>query len=651
VSLRARLTAFAVASIVVALALGITVLWAASVAGSVLSWRQLARDRAESCQTLTLAAGGLLLGSGGGEDQAERARSQLDRMARLFGPGEGGEEVEQLRQVVEQAARARRAGAAPSTAAVDWQREVSDRIGRLEARTRLLDTAASRVTSGTIHRAIVFSGVLIVLVLLIALVGAWSVLPRLRRGLAALEAGAARLRGGDLAARIGLAGTDELSSLGSAFDAMAATLRGTMLSKEEAEALVRDRTAELEQARKDLGARLAQLETVHIELDAAERLVAADRLARGLTHEINNPLAVLLANVEFAFEELGVRAAGSPVAGEVPDEALTALDEARQAGRRISLIVRELMSFSRDRTAGDLGTTDLAEVLDRAQRTVGPEIRRHARFDVELPPGPLLVQGHPAHLLQAFLELLFGAAAAAAGAERAGNLVSLRLLPDAGGAVVEVRDTGAPIPEDLRFRLFDPFFKTASGSVAGEAGLRGAGLGLAACYRIIRAAGGRLEVESTAESGTTFRVWLPAASTRSRVALRTQAAPRAAARARLLVVDADPFDCATTYRVLFRDFDVAPHTRVASALAILRAGERFDLILCSPESGPALGKALADDGSIKVASLVVLLGDGGAPGAPDPARPAWDRLEKPVSVARVADLLRGRGAGGAAPVN
>ncbi len=518
-------------------------------------------------------------------------------------------------------------------------------FGRLATRTRLLDAEASRVTAGTIRGAVLFSGVLVALVLLIALVGAWSVLPRLGRGLAALEAGADRVRAGDLSARIGLAGTDELSSLGSAFDAMAATLRGTMLSKEEAEALVRDCTAELEQARKDLGARLAQLETVHIELDAAERLVAADRLARGLTHEINNPLAVLLANVEFAFEELEARTPGSPAASDLPDEVLTALGEARQAGRRISLIVRELMSFSRDRTAGDLGTTDLAEVLDRAQRTAGPEIRQHARFEVELPPGPLLVQGNPAHLLQAFLELLFGAASAAASADRAGNLVSLRLLPDAGGAAVEVSDTGPPIPEDLRFRLFDPFFKTASGSAAGEAGLRGAGLGLAACYRIIRAAGGRLEVESTAGSGTTFRVWLPAASARSRVALRTQAAPRAAARARLLVVDADPFDCATTYRVLFRDFDVAPYTSVASALAILRAGERFDLILCSPESGRTLTRALADDGSSKVASLVVLVGDDGVDGASDPALPPPERLERPVSVARVADLLRGRGRG------
>ena len=126
----------------------------------------------------------------------------------------------------------------------------------------------------------------------------------------------------------------------------------------------------------------------------------------------------------------------APGAGGPPDEVLAALDEARQAGRRISLIVRELTSFSRDESSADLGPTDLVEVLTHAERLAGPEIRRHAHLIVALPPGPVLVQGHQARLGLAFLELLHGASAAVAAAGRPEGLVTLALRPEPDGAVV-----------------------------------------------------------------------------------------------------------------------------------------------------------------------------------------------------------------------
>jgi signal transduction histidine kinase len=413
--------------------------------------------------------------------------------------------------------------------------------------------------------------------------------------------------------------------------------RADLVSREGAEALFRDRTAELEKTRRNLAAHLAQLEAVHLQLDVADRLVAADRLARGLTHELNNPLAILLADVEFAFEELVARASAGPGAGGPPDEVISALDEARQAGRRISLLVRELASFSRDRSAADLGPTDLAEVLAHAERLAGPEIRRHARFIVALPPGPILVQGHQARLGLAFLELLHGASSAVAAAGRPDGLVTLALRPEPDGAVVEVRDDGVPISDDLRLHLFDPSFTPTASFAVGGAGQRGTGLGLASCFGIIQAAGGRLDVDSAEGSGTVFRAWLPAASTRSRVALRTGL--RDTSRGRLLVVDADPFDCATAYRALSRDFDVAPHTSVSSALAILRSGERFDLILCDAAFGPALAAALAAEGSSQAAG-VVLVGEAGAP--TEAAVAGLPRLEKPLTAGAVLELARRR---------
>jgi signal transduction histidine kinase len=405
------------------------------------------------------------------------------------------------------------------------------------------------------------------------------------------------------------------------------------------EELVQERTAELERTRRDLGARLAQLEAARLKLDASDRLIAADRLAKGLTHEINNPLAILLANLEFAAEELETPARASAARDGRPDEVRLALGEARQAGRRISLIVRELMSFSNDRSASDLGSADLAEALGHALRLAGPEIRRHATFETDLPAGPVMVQGNQARLGQVFLELLLGAASAVAEAARAGGRVSLTMRPEPGGAVVEVHDDGLPIPEELQPHLFDPFFTPTAGSAVGSAGLRGAGMGLASCFGIVQAAGGRLEVDSAAGSGTVFRVWLPAASAQSRIVLHGQAASLEAGRRRVLVVDVDPFDCATAYRTLSTRFDVAPHTSVSSALAVIRAGERFDLILCDPGSGLELVEALDADGSNQGAS-VVLVGDGVEPGAAAPPEAGPVRLERPISEEQVLELLR-----------
>lgn len=639
-TLRGRLTFFGAASVLATLALGGTVYWGASKAQQILLQRQRTSARAEACQSLSLAVPALLHGPAADPELAETARRQLDLAAGLFAPGDGAEEVEELRQVVEAALQAGPVGAGDlPDAAAHFARDVLGPITRLAAHNRQIDADTARLSAESIARARAIAGVVAALGLMLGLLGATAVAPRLRRGLAALEAGARRVSAGDLTTRIALDGTDELASLGSALDAMAARLHGTMLSRGQAEALVRDRTAELERTQQDLAARLAQLEAVRIQLDAADRLVAADRLARGLTHEINNPLAILLADVEFAYEELEARAAAAP--GGPPDEVVSALGEARQAGRRISLIVRELMSFSRDRSAGDLGPTDLAQALAHAVRLAGPEIRQHATLVVELPPGPVLVQGNQARLGQAFLELLLGAAAAVAGAGGAGSQVSLVVRQEDGGAQVEVRDDGLPIPAELRPHLFDPFFTPTAGFAADSAGLRGAGLGLASCFGIIQAAGGRLEVDSAPGTGTVFRAWLPAASSQSRLALRAPAASRNGGRPRLLVVDADPFDCATAYRTLSRDFDVAPHASVPSALAVVRAGERFDLILCDPASGRALAAALAADGSDQAGRLV-FAGDDPAPGeAAAQGGPA--RIPKPISVEQVLALVRGGG--------
>ncbi|HEX7487870.1 MAG TPA: response regulator, partial [Anaeromyxobacteraceae bacterium] len=109
---------------------------------------------------------------------------------------------------------------------------------------------------------------------------------------------------------------------------------------------------------------------------------------------------------------------------------------------------------------------------------------------------------------------------------------------------------------------------------------------------LVGALGGGIEVEPAAE-GAVYRVRLPALTSQARLALR----PASGDRPRVLVLDDEPLVVASLYRLLSRKFDVVPHTSPRQALAVLRAGERFDAVLCDvmmPElGGPAFHAEVA----------------------------------------------------------
>jgi signal transduction histidine kinase len=414
----------------------------------------------------------------------------------------------------------------------------------------------------------------------------WWVIPRLRRGLAALRDAARGLRAGDLTVRTGLSGEDELAQLGAGFDGMAERLRDTLVSREHLEAVVAERTADLERSRAELATRLQELESARVQLGASERLASVGRLARGLAHEINNPLAVSLANVAFVVEELD-RAAGDAEAA--PREELRhALEEAVQAGRRVSQIVRDLLAFARE-PGNDVGPSDLVGVLGYAVRLTGAELRARARLRLEVGPGPILVRGGTAALGQVFCRLLLAAAAAVPPGDPEAQRVRVVVRAEGLDVVVEIRDTGEPIPASLLPHVFDPFYTPSAGFTQGQSA-RGLGLGLAACHGTIEALGGGLTAESGPGQETVFRVRLPAGTTGTRVVLhRPRATDRA--RRRLLVVSEDPVVCAAVYRLLSGQNDVVPHTSAAYALTMLRGGERFDGVVCDADLDGATAAA------------------------------------------------------------
>jgi two-component system NtrC family sensor kinase len=230
----------------------------------------------------------------------------------------------------------------------------------------------------------------------------------------------------------------------------------------------------------------------------SEKLAAVGRLAAGVVHEINNPLATIAACAE-ALEsraDEGVYGAGADA-----DDLREYLQLIRAEAFRCKQITNGLLEFSRAR-AVQHAPVNLSEVVESAARLLLHQKRGAAiKIEVNVAGDLPLVSGDEGQLQQAVIIL----AENAIDAMPDGGTLTLRTRREAeGGAAVEVRDTGQGIPPAILEKIFDPFFTTK------EVG-RGTGLGLAVCYGIVTEHGGRITVESAAGRGSLFTIRLPAA--------------------------------------------------------------------------------------------------------------------------------------------
>ncbi|MBV8756486.1 MAG: PAS domain S-box protein [Deltaproteobacteria bacterium] len=303
----------------------------------------------------------------------------------------------------------------------------------------------------------------------------------------------------------------------------------------------------------------------------ADRMVTVGTLAAGVAHEINNPLAYVTSNLEILAHDVPKLLAGEPT--RVSKHELTTLvHEAREGVDRVSAIVRELRALARPEDE-PLGPVDVTQVLASAIKIANAEIRHRARIVERYGPALPHVQAHASRLAQVFINLLVNAAQAMPETRSPNNEIRLRADVDGERVVVEIEDTGAGIPASIIHRIFDPFFTTKAAGV-------GMGLGLAISQQIVTAMHGEISVTSTPGVGTTFRVVLPAAASRSR---RTSPMPAQAAPApggRILLVDDEPSIGRVIALLLSDDHEVVTVTRAREALERISAGEEFDVILC-----------------------------------------------------------------------
>lgn len=288
----------------------------------------------------------------------------------------------------------------------------------------------------------------------------------------------------------------ELAQLGRQFDAMldrqAAHRQQLARSADELEQKVAERTQSLEQKTAELEHHIHMLTQARQQLLISEKLAALGELCAGVAHEINNPLAVILGNVELMKLELGEAAA------PVSEELALVLAQIE----RIRAITRSLLQYSRP---GDYETAPvwqhLTPIIEESLTLVRSALRQQQVNLVADLKAQQPIEADRQQLLQVLINLLVNASHAL-GEQGEIRVESRDWLDDAGvlqGAEVRVIDNGSGIEAAIIDKIFDPFFTTRA---------TGTGLGLALSHRIISRWGGELLVDSTPGQGSCFTIRL-----------------------------------------------------------------------------------------------------------------------------------------------
>jgi signal transduction histidine kinase len=256
---------------------------------------------------------------------------------------------------------------------------------------------------------------------------------------------------------------------------------------------------------KIVGAALFFKDLTHVEqMEERERLrdrlAALGEMAATMAHEIKNPLA-------------GIEVMAGLLRRQVPDkpDALTLVTDIINEAKMANAIVQEMLDFVRP-VRLQLDRASIGDALHNAVTMAdGKAQRGQIAVDLQLPQQLPTIQGDPHQLTQVFANLLINAYEALNG--RGTVTLSARVVqPGEDGAlvsdgyqgvptiIVDVRDTGPGVSAELTDKIFNPFFTTKP---------QGSGLGLAIVRKIVDAHEGRIDVTSTPDRGTCFRVTLP----------------------------------------------------------------------------------------------------------------------------------------------
>ncbi len=282
-------------------------------------------------------------------------------------------------------------------------------------------------------------------------------------------------------------------------------------------------------------------------LREADKMQAVGTLASGVAHDFNNLLAAILLHVRWLERDPAAAAEAGAAIRELADEGTE--------------VVRELLLFAR-RESTPPRTLDLRALVAAHESVLRHLLPSSVELRLRLPEWVVPVVGNPVALRRALLNLVVNAGDAV---PPVGGWVEVALGIDGGRAVLEVSDNGPGVPEEVRGRLFEPFFSSRRHG-------RGAGLGLAVVYAIVTEHGGEIELDPSAGRGARFVARLPLGR-ESDVEPVPAASPEADRRpaGRVLVVDDDGREATRIIEVLADAGLEARHAPSLAAAAALAA--------------------------------------------------------------------------------
>ena len=247
---------------------------------------------------------------------------------------------------------------------------------------------------------------------------------------------------------------------------------------------------------------LTQVEQLEERERLRDRLASLGEMAAGIAHELKNPLA-------------GIEVMAGLLRRQVPDskDAQSLLADILSEAKLANAIVVEMLEFVRP-VRLQVERTDLDEVLQQSITMAEAKApRREVLVKTSIEPGLPMIEGDHHQLSQVFTNLIANAFEALDGQGSITISMSTAAIeadpafagihPPAPAVLVEVADDGPGVPANLTDRIFNPFFTTK---------VTGTGLGLAIVRKIVDAHDGRIDVHSTPDTGTRFRVTLPVSS-------------------------------------------------------------------------------------------------------------------------------------------
>ncbi|MBW2109384.1 MAG: PAS domain S-box protein [Deltaproteobacteria bacterium] len=244
---------------------------------------------------------------------------------------------------------------------------------------------------------------------------------------------------------------------------------------------------------------ITQWKKLQDDLVQVDRLAEIGRIAAGVAHEMNNPLAVISEASGWA-REVVTDAAG--LADVDRKELLDTLEKIDAQTRRCRHITHRLLDFTRD-SAPAKQALDIHELLRGTVELLRPELK-HSPVKVEFgfSDDPLMVRSDPRLLEQVFVNVVTNAVHAVLESGKPDGQIAIRTARYDSGVQVDIEDNGGGIPKENQDKMFKLFFTTKPPG-------KGTGLGLPICRNLMEKLGGEITFETEPGQGTTFTLWIP----------------------------------------------------------------------------------------------------------------------------------------------